>query len=61
MWWDRLLVNEPRLDMSKIDVTKHISELPDEDKMNVEKVLVRDERKEKEHQVSISSKTSELS
>lgn len=59
-WWDSLLTTEDKLDMSRLDMSRHVTELPDEDKMQVEKVMLQEERKRlgrptAGHQVDLSS------
>uniref|UniRef100_A0A1B6JCZ9 CS domain-containing protein n=1 Tax=Homalodisca liturata TaxID=320908 RepID=A0A1B6JCZ9_9HEMI len=44
-WWDRLLTTEAKLDLSRLDTTRHITELPPEEQMQVEKVMIQEERK----------------
>uniref|UniRef100_A0A1B6FME9 CS domain-containing protein n=1 Tax=Cuerna arida TaxID=1464854 RepID=A0A1B6FME9_9HEMI len=44
-WWDHLLTTEAKLDLSKLDTTRHITDLPSEEQMQVEKVMVQEERK----------------
>ncbi|XP_054283864.1 nudC domain-containing protein 3-like [Macrosteles quadrilineatus] len=44
-WWDSIFKTEDKLDTTKFDTTRHINELQEDDKMQVEKILVREENK----------------
>ncbi|XP_054284378.1 nudC domain-containing protein 3-like [Macrosteles quadrilineatus] len=44
-WWDSIFKTEDKLDTTKFDTTRHINELREDDKMQVEKILVREENK----------------
>uniref|UniRef100_A0A1B6KVN7 CS domain-containing protein n=1 Tax=Graphocephala atropunctata TaxID=36148 RepID=A0A1B6KVN7_9HEMI len=44
-WWDRLLTTETGRDLTSVDATRDVADLPPEDQMQVEKVMVQEERK----------------
>ncbi|KAJ8913202.1 hypothetical protein NQ315_016144 [Exocentrus adspersus] len=45
MWWNRLIISEPELDISKIDCTRPYEELPEEAQAKIEELQWNQERK----------------
>lgn len=44
-WWDALLVSEPKIDLSCIDNTRYMFDLPQREQMKIQEVMWNEERK----------------
>jgi len=44
-WWDALLVSEPKIDLSCIDNTRHMNDLPQFEQMKIQELMWNQERK----------------
>ncbi|KAL6442912.1 hypothetical protein ACFW04_002744 [Cataglyphis niger] len=44
-WWEALIVNEPKIDLSKIDCSKHFDDMIPEEQMKVQKLMWNQQQK----------------
>lgn len=44
-WWEALIVDEPKIDLSKIDCSKHFDDMIPEEQMNVQKLMWNQQQK----------------
>ncbi|KAJ4443256.1 hypothetical protein ANN_04924 [Periplaneta americana] len=45
-WWDSLLVSEPKIDLSKIDATRSMDDLAQDEQMKIQELMWNQERKQ---------------
>ncbi|XP_072742840.1 nudC domain-containing protein 3 isoform X1 [Anoplolepis gracilipes] len=44
-WWEALIVDEPKIDLSKIDCSKHFHDMVPEEQMNMQKLMWNQQQK----------------
>ncbi|XP_029173166.1 nudC domain-containing protein 3 isoform X2 [Nylanderia fulva] len=44
-WWEALIIDEPKIDLSKIDCSKHFDDMIPEEQMNVQKLMWNQQQK----------------
>jgi hypothetical protein len=44
-WWDALLLSEPKIDLSSIDITRHMDDLAQDEQMKIHELMWNQERK----------------
>jgi hypothetical protein len=43
-WWDALLLSEPKIDLSRIDATRNMDDLAQDEQMKIQEIIWNQER-----------------